>query len=165
VKALNVVRPSKIRVDADEVTYSLHIILRFEIERDLFAGKIQVSELPEVWNQKYEEYLGVSFDHHGEGVMQDSHWSGGYFGYFPSYALGNIYGGMWLKTMSKDLPDWESEVGNGEFISIHNWLVEKIMSKSNLYAPVELMSRVTGSELTAKPFIEYLDKKYSVLFN
>jgi carboxypeptidase Taq len=165
VKALNIVRPSKIRVEADEVTYSLHIILRFEIERDLFARRIEVSELPEVWNQKYEEYLGVSFDNHGEGVMQDSHWSGGFFGYFPSYALGNIYGGMWLKTMSKDLKTWDSEVSRGEFKSIQDWLIERIMNKSGLYNPSELMRNITGSGLTAKPFLMYLDNKYSELFH
>lgn len=165
VRAINLVRPSKIRVSADEVTYSLHIIIRFEIERDLFSGKIDVSELPQVWNQKYEDYLGVTFNNDGEGVMQDSHWSDGFFGYFPSYALGNIYGGMWLKELDKDLPEWRDGVINGAIEPATNWLVEKIMSKSNLYNPSDLMYQITGGKLTAEPFISYLENKYSSLFN
>ncbi len=165
VRGLNQVKPSKIRIHADEVTYSLHIIIRFEIERDLFAGRIQVSELPEVWNQKYEEYLGQSFDNHGEGVMQDSHWSSGYFGYFPSYALGNIYGGMWVETLSKDVSNWRQDVSKGNLEPIQKWLLEKIMSQSNLYEPGVLMKNVTGSELTARPFISYLEEKYGRLFS
>ncbi|MFX1368324.1 MAG: carboxypeptidase M32, partial [Promethearchaeota archaeon] len=163
-RALNQVRPSKIRVTADEVTYSLHIIIRFEIERDLFAGKIQVSELPEIWNQKYEEYLGLSIDSFAEGVMQDSHWSNGNFGYFPSYALGNIYGGMWLESMSSDLFEWRSDVQKGNLSRIQNWLVTKLMHKSNLYDPANLIRKVTGKELTAQPFLSYLDDKYTRLF-
>jgi carboxypeptidase Taq len=91
VKAINQVTPSKIRVEADEVTYCLHVIIRFEIEQDLIPGEISVAELPEIWNQKYKDYLGISIENDSEGVMQDTHWASGYFGYFPTYALGNVY--------------------------------------------------------------------------
>lgn len=164
VKALNQVRPSKIRITADEVTYSLHIIIRFEIEQDLFAGKIQVSELPEIWNQKYEEYLGLTIDNYAEGVMQDSHWANGNFGYFPSYALGNVYGGMWLETMSTDLPNWREDVGKGDLGSIQKWMMANLMDSSNLYDPGVLIQNATGKELTARPFLSYLDEKYAGLF-
>ncbi|MFX1370155.1 MAG: carboxypeptidase M32, partial [Promethearchaeota archaeon] len=105
-RAVNLVRPSKIRIEADEVSYSLHVIIRFEIERDLFADKITVSELPQVWNEKYEDYLGMDIKNDAEGVLQDTHWASGYFGYFPSYALGNVYDGQWIQKLGKDLPDW-----------------------------------------------------------
>ncbi|MHA2230138.1 MAG: carboxypeptidase M32 [Candidatus Thorarchaeota archaeon] len=164
VRALNLVKPSKIRVSADEVTYSLHIIIRFEIERDLFAGKIEVSELPEVWNQKYLEYLDQEINNYGEGVMQDSHWSSGYFGYFPSYALGNIYGGMWMETLDKDSPKWRESISKGDMEPVSNWLVTKIMNQSNLFEPGVLIQNITGKKLTAQPFISYLDKKYAQLF-
>ncbi|MHA1480451.1 MAG: carboxypeptidase M32 [Candidatus Thorarchaeota archaeon] len=164
VKGLNLVTPSKIRVDADEVTYSLHVIIRFEIERDLFSGKIEVSELPEVWNQKYEEYLGVKINDDSEGVMQDVHWGSMYFGYFPSYALGNVFDGMWFEKMNKDIPNWQSGLAKGDILPPIKWLKENIHIMSDLYDPVDLAKRVTGKELTSKPFLEYLENKYSNLF-
>ena len=118
LRAANYVMPSKIRIEADEVTYGMHIIIRFEIERDLFNGKVDVGELPQVWNQKYMDYLGVEILDDSEGVMQDTHWAGGLFGYFPSYALGNIYDGVWLTKLVKDLPEWKQDVENGEFKNI-----------------------------------------------
>lgn len=107
VHAINQVKPSKIRIEADEVTYSLHVIIRFEIEQALFQDKLTAKELPAVWNQKYTDYLNQKIEHDSEGVMQDTHWAGGAFGYFPSYALGNIYGGQILKTMEKTMPNWQ----------------------------------------------------------
>jgi carboxypeptidase Taq len=163
-KAMNLVTPSKIRIEADEVTYALHIIIRFEIERDLFAGKISVSELPQVWNEKYKEYLGMDIKDDSEGVMQDTHWASGYYGYFPSYALGNVFDGMWLSKLNKDLPDWLGQVSEGSIGSINQWLAENIMVKSDLLDPQVLAEQVTGMKLTAAPFIEYLEKKYTQLF-
>jgi carboxypeptidase Taq len=110
IHAINQVKPSKIRVEADEVTYGLHIIIRFNIERDLFADKITVKELPEIWNQAYKDYLGIKIENDSEGVMQDTHWASGLYGYFPSYALGNIYSGQFLEKMNKDLPDWRKQL-------------------------------------------------------
>lgn len=164
VRAINQVRPSKIRVEADEVTYGLHIIIRFNIERDLFANKITVSELPQVWNQSYRDYLGVEIEHDSEGVMQDSHWAGGGYGYFPSYALGNIYGGQLLATMERSLSDWRTQLANGRFNEIRQWMINNVHAHGNLYDPADLIKRITGTELSIKPFLNYLNQKFSNLY-
>jgi len=164
VQAVNQVKPSKIRIEADEVTYSLHVVIRFEIERQLFASKIQVPELPSIWNQKYDQYLGVQIERDAEGVLQDTHWASGFFGYFPSYALGNIYGGQFLAALERDLPSWREEIAEGRFGPVKEWLVEHIHRQSRLYDPEELVRRVTGSELDANPFLSYLESKYEALF-
>ncbi|MFX1262072.1 MAG: carboxypeptidase M32 [Promethearchaeota archaeon] len=164
VRGVNLVKPSLIRIEADEVTYSLHIIIRFEIEKALFADKISIPELPLVWNDKYSEYLGVDVKDDAEGVLQDTHWGGGSYGYFPSYALGNVYDGQWIQLMNKDLPEWSSFISKGEFNPIRNWLAENIMSKAALYDPADLVKYVTGSEIDAKPFLEYLEHKYAQMF-
>jgi carboxypeptidase Taq len=164
LKTVNLVRPSKIRTQADEVTYSLHVIIRFEIERALFAGKVKVSELPQLWNEKYDEYLGVKIDNDSEGVMQDTHWASGYYGYFPSYALGNVYDGMFLEKLNKIMPTWRQSVGQGKLEPVVGWLRENVHSEASLYDPRDLAQRVTGMKLTAKPFLDYLEKKYSQLF-
>lgn len=164
-KAANKVERSKIRIEADEVTYSLHIIIRFEIERDLFAKKIKLSELPSVWNEKYDKYLGVTIEHDSEGVMQDTHWGQGYFGYFPSYALGNIYGGQFLEKMVKEIPDWLDQVAVGKFSALKQWMVDNVHQYGDLYDPQDLVRKVTGEGLNAKPFIGYLTTKYQRIFN
>ncbi|NWF97088.1 MAG: carboxypeptidase M32 [Candidatus Thorarchaeota archaeon] len=164
VLASNIVRPSKIRVEADELTYSLHIIIRFEIERDLFSGKISVSELPQAWNDKYEHYLGVEIENDSEGVMQDIHWSAGLFGYFPSYALGNVYDGMWLQKLDRDLPDWRASIEQGSFAPVKEWLIQNVHRWASMYDPADLLKRTTGKSLTAKPFLAYLKDKYSAIF-
>ncbi len=107
--AINAITPSKIRIYADEVTYNLHIILRFEIERDYYAGKLDIKDLPAIWNEKMDKYLDQKIDNDKEGVLQDIHWYGGDMGYFPDYALGNIYDGMFLEKINKDLPNWQEE--------------------------------------------------------
>ena len=164
VAAVNVVEPSKIRIEADEVTYGLHIIIRFEMERDIFAGKLKVEELPHAWNEKYDKYLGVEIENDSEGVMQDTHWASGLYGYFPSYALGNIYGGMFLKKLKKDAPTWKKELKKGNFQPVKGWLVENVHSKGDLYDPAELVKEVTGENLTVKPFISYLERKYEKIY-
>ena len=164
VHAINKVEPSKIRIEADEVTYGLHIIIRFEIERDLFARRLTIDELPEVWNEKYREYLGVEVEHDSEGVMQDTHWAGGMYGYFPSYSLGNIYGGQLLAAMERDLPKWRSLVAAGSFSEVKRWLVEHVHRHGDLYDPADLIKVATGEELTIEPFLRYLDEKYSELY-
>jgi carboxypeptidase Taq len=164
VHAINQVKPSKIRVEADEVTYGLHIIIRFNIERDLFADKITVKELPEIWNQNYKEYLGVRVENDSEGVMQDTHWAIGLYGYFPSYALGNIYSGQILTAMEKTLPDWRKQLAKGNFGDIRAWLTKKVHSQGNLYDPADLIKRISGTELDVKPYLGYLNKKYSELY-
>lgn len=164
VHAINQVKPSKIRVEADEVTYGLHIIIRFNIERDLFADKITVKELPEIWNQKYKEYLGIKIENDSEGVMQDTHWASGLYGYFPSYALGNIYDGQLLTAMEKTLPDWRKQLTKGNFNEAKTWLTKNIHSQGNLYDPADLIKRITGTEIDVKPYLGYLNKKFSELY-
>jgi len=165
IAAVNKVAPSKIRIEADEVTYGLHIIVRFEMERDIFAGKLTVDELPEAWNERYAKYLGVDIKNDSEGVMQDTHWAGGSFGYFPSYALGNLYGGMFLQKMNKDLPDWKGSIAKGDFMPVKNWLRVNVHEKGNLYDPADLIKVVTGKSLDIKPFINYLDQKMGAIYD
>lgn len=164
VHAINQVKPSKIRTEADEVTYCLHIIIRFNIERDLFAEKVTVKELPETWNQAYREYLGVKIENDSEGVMQDTHWASGLFGYFPSYALGNMYGGQMLATMNRELPDWRKQLEKGNFKAAKQWLVKNVHDRGNLYDPAVLIKKITGKELAVKPYLNYLEDKYSKLY-
>ena len=164
LKAANHVVPSKIRIEADEVTYGFHIVIRFEIERDLFSGKVEVSELPQVWNEKYMDYLGVEIENESEGVMQDTHWASGLFGYFPSYALGNIYDGVWVSKLDKDLPEWRREIARGRFGIIKEWLTENVYGYGNLYDPEDLVEIVTGVGLVVDPFIDYLDRKFARIY-
>jgi len=164
VHAINQVKRSKVRVEADEVTYGLHIIARFNIERDLFADKIAVKELPEIWNQSYKDYLGVKIENDSEGVMQDTHWANGYYGYFPTYALGNIYSGQILTAMEKDLPNWRKQLEKGNFAETRQWLIRNVHSQGNLYDPAELIKKISGKELTVKPYLNYLNAKYSRLY-
>jgi len=164
-RGMNVVKPSLIRVDADELTYSLHVIIRYEIEKALINGDIEVENLPEVWNAKYKEYLGIEPSNDKEGVLQDNHWAGGMIGYFPSYALGNIYGAQFFNKMKQDIPDVFKKIEKGNFEVIHEWLRENIHKYGAIYTPSELIKKVTGEELTAKYFIEYLNNKYSKIYN
>ncbi len=164
IHAINVVKPSKIRIESDEITYSLHIIIRFQIEKDLFAGKVKVNELPVVWNQKYKEMLNVEIENDSEGVMQDTHWASGLYGYFPSYALGNIYSGQMLNAIEKSNPNWHSQLAQGNLEPIRSWLTNNIYNKGNLYDPADLVKKATGSGLTVKPYLNYLQDKYSVIY-
>jgi carboxypeptidase Taq len=164
LEAINKVQRSKIRIEADEVTYSIHIIIRFELERDLFAGKIKIDELPQAWNQKYKDYLGMEVKDDSEGVMQDTHWASGLYGYFPSYALGNIYDGQILAALTRVSPDWRSQLAEGNLQPVHLWLKENIHSKGDLMDPEELIKQATGTNLDSKPFITYLNEKYSRLY-
>lgn len=165
LKAINNIIPSKIRIEADEVTYGLHIIIRFEIERDLFEGKLDISELPEVWNQKYMDYLGVVIEDDSEGVLQDTHWASGLFGYFPSYALGNIYDGVWLTKLEIDLPAWKMEMQEGNFSYTYNWLKSNVYNYGNLLDPEDLVKKVTCKDLVVQPFIDYLENKFAQMYN
>jgi carboxypeptidase Taq len=164
LQAINIVKPSKIRVMADEMTYALHIIIRFEIEQDLFNDKIDVSEIPAIWNAKYEKYLGVEIETDTEGALQDIHWSWAFWGYFPMYALGDLYAAMIREKMTSDMPEWSRELAEGNVAKPTQWLMENVHRKSNLYDPSEIIKKITGKSLTADPFIDYLDEKYSSLF-
>jgi len=164
VNAINTVKPSKIRIEADEVTYNLHIIIRFQIEQDLFADKIKINELPEVWNQKYQDQLGLKIEDTAEGAMQDTHWASGYFGYFPTYALGNIYSGQILAKIQQDIPDWRTQLAQGNLQNITSWLIRNIQSQGNLYDPADLIKNAVGKELDSEDYLRYLGEKYSVLY-
>lgn len=164
LRAINKVEPSKTRITADELTYSLHIAIRFEIERDLFEGRVKVSELPQVWNDLYDKYLQVRFDHDGEGVLQDVHWSVGGYGCFQSYALGNVYGGMFLRKMEEENRAWSDEVEKGRPGIAIDWLRDNVQHWGAMYDPGELVEKVTGTSLTPEPFVQYLTKKYTSLW-
>jgi carboxypeptidase Taq len=164
LRAINKVETSKIRVTADEVTYSLHIVIRSEIERRLFEGSVTVSELPHLWNDLYKKYLQVEIDDDSEGVLQDVHWSVGYFGGFQSYALGNLYGGMFLRKMEKENGNWSDEVEKGRPEIATDWLKDNVQHWGAMYDPNELVEKVTGTSLTHEPFVQYLTKKYSSLW-
>ncbi|SHK49696.1 carboxypeptidase Taq [Clostridium cavendishii DSM 21758] len=163
-KAINFVEPSLIRTEADELTYSLHIIIRYEIEKDLINDKITVDDLPKVWAEKYKEYLGVEPSSDSEGVLQDMHWSDGSFGYFPSYALGNLYGAQMLNKLKSDVPNIYEELQKGNMKPIYEWLKDNVHRYGAIYKPAELIYKVTGEELTAKYFIDYLREKYSRIY-
>ncbi len=163
-RAVNVVRPSKIRIEADEVTYCLHIIIRFELEKELISGRLQVSDLPMAWNQKYKDYLGLEIENDSEGVMQDTHWASGSYGYFPTYALGNIYSGQILATMEKAVPTWRSQISKGDFKQVKQWLTQNVYSHGNLYNPRDLVRIISGQDVNIQPYIEYLDQKCRGLY-
>lgn len=164
VHAINHVRLSKIRIEADEVTYCLHIIIRFQIERALLENKIEVNQLPDIWNQEYKENLGLKIKNDSEGVMQDTHWASGFYGYFPSYALGNIYSGQILAALTKDLQDWRSQLAHGNLKNIKGWLIKNVHSQGDLYDPPDLIRRITGKKLDAKFYLQYLQEKYRKLY-
>ena len=163
-KGINKVEPSLIRVEADEATYNLHIMLRLELEIALMEGKLAVKDLPEAWNTKFEEYLGITPPNDALGVLQDVHWSGGMIGYFSTYALGNLISVQLWEKMLADMPNMEDQIRNGEFAEILAWLVENVHQYGSKYEPQELVQRVTGSKIDAAPYMAYLKKKYSEIY-
>lgn len=160
MKQLNHVQPSLIRTDADEVTYPLHVILRYELEKELVTDKLKVKDLPERWNETIKKLVGVAPKTDREGCLQDIHWSMGAFGYFPTYSLGNVYAAQMFETFSKKHPDWEARVSKGDFAFIREWLSQNVWKHGRRYDGTELIKKITGKALTAKPFIDYLNKKY-----
>ncbi len=164
VFAINEVRPSLIRVEADEVTYNLHILLRFEIELALFRGEIGIRDLPEIWNQKMEAYLGIRPTAYKDGVMQDVHWSGGLFGYFPTYTLGNVYAAQLFAKAEAELGALEPSFARGEFAPLLSWLRDHVHAHGRRYTPRELIARATGEEPKATYLLSYLEKKFSGLY-
>jgi carboxypeptidase Taq len=162
--AINSVKPSFIRTDADEVTYNLHIIVRFELEKALLEGALQVKDLPEAWNAKMEEYLGIKPTTVSEGCMQDIHWSIGAIGYFPTYTLGNLYAAQFFEAFSRLHPDWNQKVASGDFSELRAFLYENIHRFGREYTAAELVQKVTGKPLSEKPFIAYLETKYRDIY-
>ncbi|MBR5743625.1 MAG: carboxypeptidase M32, partial [Clostridia bacterium] len=161
--AANKSEPSLIRTEADELTYALHVMVRYEIEKKLFAGEVSAKDLPALWNALYKEYLGVDVPDDRRGVLQDSHWSGGMFGYFPSYALGSAYGAQLLAKMEEDF-DVFGAVRRNEIRKVNDWLREHIWRFGRLYKPGELMERVFGAPFDPAYYTNYLKKKYASIY-
>jgi carboxypeptidase Taq len=164
-RAVNEVTPSLIRVEADELTYNLHIMIRYELEKGLLNGRIEVADLPKVWNAKYEEYLGITPDSDANGVLQDVHWSAALFGYFPSYSLGNIYAAQIAKALEKDILNLDELIREGNLLPVKEWLKEKIHRHGKLKNPSEILEEVTGESINSGYLVEYLTKKYTEIYD
>jgi carboxypeptidase Taq len=159
--AINDVRPSLIRVEADEATYNLHIILRFEMEQALVNGDIQAADVPDTWNEKFDSFFDITPPDDARGCLQDIHWSMGGIGYFPTYTLGNLYAAQYMEAARRDLGDLDSDFRNGQFGRLKGWLNEKIHRPGQRYRAAELCRRVTGNPLTHQPLLNYLRTKYA----
>jgi carboxypeptidase Taq len=162
--AVNRVKPTFIRVEADEATYALHIILRFELEQQLIDGTLDVSDLPEAWNTRFEEYLGIKVTDDADGVLQDVHWSAGMFGYFPTYALGNLIAGQLWERAHADLAGLDDQLAAGELSPLREWLREHIHRYGAKFTTTELLERETGQPITVAPFVRYLKSKLSEVY-
>jgi len=163
-EGINGVAPSYIRVEADEVTYNLHILLRFELEKQLVSGDLAVNDLPEAWNAKMEQLLGLTPPDDARGVLQDVHWSGGMLGYFPTYTLGNLYAAQFFNVLKADVPEWSKQVEEGQFQTILAWLREKIHKHARVYPAGELCTRVTGQSLNPRYLLDYLEEKFGDIY-
>lgn len=159
-REINRVENSFIRTEADELTYGIHVILRYEIEKAIFRDNVDVNDLPALWNQKMQEYLGITPKNDAEGILQDMHWSGGSFGYFPSYLLGNVYDGMLREQVEKELGSIDTILAEGRIMEITKWLNEKIHKYGSIRLPKDTLMEVCGREVTAQPLIKYFKEKY-----
>lgn len=164
-RVVNRVAPGYIRTEADEVHYNLHVLMRFDLERDLIAGRLSVADLPEAWNQRFERDFGVRVDRPANGVLQDVHWSEALFGYFPTYTLGNVYAGCLHAALRRDLPDLDEALARGDTSPATAWLREKVQRHGGLYEAREVISRATGEEPTEAPLLDYLEDKFSALYD
>ena len=158
-RAVNCVCPSFIRVEADEATYGLHVVLRFELEQELIEGRLSVAELPEAWNARFKEYLGLDVPDDTQGVLQDVHWSAGLIGYFPTYALGNLVAGQLWERVHEDIPPVEDQIQEGELGGLREWLREHIHRHGSKFPTTELLDRVVGGPMAVEPFVRYLKRK------
>ena len=160
VSYLNKAEPSFIRTEADELTYCLHIIIRYEIERDLFSNKISVNELPLIWNQKMQEYLGIQVNNDSDGILQDVHWSQGSFGYFPSYLIGSIFDGMLIESIEKNIGSIDEILRQGQIKKITKYLQDNIHKNGGAFTIKELTAKLCNQELTITPLVKYFKTKY-----
>ena len=163
-KSMNLVEPSLIRTSADELTYHFHILIRFEIEKALIEGSIEVADLPTQWNKKYKEYLGIDVPDDAHGVLQDIHWSHGSFGYFPTYSLGSFYAAQFFKQAKKEIPTLESEIEKGNLKPLLDWLRLKVHIHGKYYSAEELCLMICGEKLNFSHFMDYVKEKYGVLY-
>jgi carboxypeptidase Taq len=163
-RAVNKAKPSFIRVEADELTYGLHIVLRFELEQELIEGRLKVTDLPEAWNARFKEYLGLDVPDDPHGVLQDVHWSSGLVGYFPTYALGNLIAGQLWHQAHVDLPDIDAQLEAGELVGLREWLRENVHRYGSKYSSRELLQRVVGGPIQVAPFVDYLKRKLGAVY-
>ncbi len=163
-RAVNRVEPSYIRVEADEATYGLHIVLRFELEQELIEGRLAIDDLPEAWNARFKEFLGLDVLDDAQGVLQDVHWSAGLIGYFPTYALGNLIAGQLWQRVHEDLPELEQQIAEGELAPLREWLREHVHRHGGKFESAELLRRVVGGPIAVKPFVDYLKRKLSDVY-
>ena len=157
---IHAVKPSLIRIQADEVTYGTHVMLRFELEQDIVEGRVELRDLPQRWNEKMWDYLGVEVPDDGHGVLQDVHWSGGSIGYFSTYLIGTVASVQIWQAANRDLPELSEQVGRGEFAPLREWLGEHVHALGRKFSPQETLRRATGSSLSAQPYLEYLRANY-----
>ena len=160
IAGINRVQPSLIRIKADEVTYGMHVILRFELEQDIINGRVEVRDLPHAWNEKMHEYLGVDVPNDAQGVLQDTHWASGHIGYFSTYLLGTVMSVQIWEKIVEDVPDLEEQIERGEFGALRGWLGEHVHSLGRKFPPQETLRRATGSTIDPKPYLAYLRTKY-----
>jgi len=153
-----------IRVEADEATYNLHVMIRYEIEKLLINGELEVDDLPDAWDDMYEEFLGVRSTTRSEGVLQDIHWSMGAFGYFPTYTLGNLYSAQLLEAAKRDIGDVESQIRNGDFTPLLEWMRTHVHARGSILEPADLMEEATGEQPNPDAFVTYLADKISSLY-
>jgi carboxypeptidase Taq len=163
-QAINKVEPSFIRVEADEATYNLHIMLRLEMEIEMLEGKVKVKDLPEVWNSRFEDYLGITPGNDADGCLQDVHWSFGLFGYFSTYALGNLVSSQLWDKINEDLPTLDDQIRKGEFDELLKWLNQKVHVSGTKFEPQELVQRITGSKINGDAYIKYLNDKFGKIY-
>jgi carboxypeptidase Taq len=162
-RAINRVHPSLIRIHADEVTYNLHIILRFELEQELIEGRLSVRDLPDAWNARMDEYLGIEVPRDAEGVLQDMHWAFGSLGYFPTYSLGNVMSVQIWERLREDLTDLDDQLERGEFEDLREWLRDRIHRHGRKFTPAETLERAVGGSIDAGPYLRYLTAKHGEL--
>jgi carboxypeptidase Taq len=163
-KAINKVEPSLIRVNADEATYNLHIMLRLELEIGMVDGTVAVKDLPQIWNAKMDEYLGIVPPDDARGVLQDIHWSGGSIGYFSTYALGNLISAQLWEKIRKDIANLDDQIRRGDFSELLGWLRTNLHQHGRKYEPQALVEKVTGSRIKPEPYLRYLTKKYNEIY-
>ena len=163
-KSINKVQPSYIRVEADEATYNLHIMLRFELEMEMVAGNVKVADLPREWNDRFESFLGIRPPTDTLGVLQDIHWSGGQIGYFPTYALGNLLAAQYFNKALQDRPSIPDDIASGKFDTLLGWLRENIHRHGRKFTAEELTRRITGESIDPSYYLKYLQDKYGAIY-
>jgi carboxypeptidase Taq len=163
-RAINKVQPSLIRVEADEATYNLHIILRFELEQEILSGELALEDLPEAWNARMGEYLGIDVPDDAHGVLQDVHWSGGAIGYFPTYALGNVISVQLWDHLRAEIPDLDAQFEQGEFGELSAWLRENLHRHGRKYTSKEMLDRIVGGPMDPAPYLRYLREKLGEIY-